>query len=251
MLKTWGRALLDVIYPRSCRVCDTPLPAEREESDLGEWLCEACADLLPRLKPPFCSMCGEAFDGAITDEFRCDNCTGRRFAFDFATSAFRATGPVRELVHQFKYTGDLSLRSLLGRLLADALNDPRLASENLRDWLLVPVPLHRTKEADREFNQSHELCLVLGAHAGLATADVLRRVRRTDTQAGLHRTERLKNLRNAFALRSGTPPEQLAGAKVLLVDDVLTTGATTHECARVLKRDGGVEKVVVITLARG
>lgn len=251
--RLWGRALLDVIYPRACRVCDQPLPADDQPPDLEEWLCEACRASLVRVEPPFCSACGEPFDGAITGPFRCMNCADRKFAFEFAVAGFKAEGAVREMIHLFKYGRDQSLRGVLGAMLRRALDDPRLADEPLGEWLLVPVPLHRAKEADRGFNQSRELCLALTERTGIATVDCLSRVRDTSSQASLHRHERLKNLRKAFAMRRGLfqKPPDVSGARILLVDDVLTTGATTHECARVLKRDGRVEKVVVITVARG
>ena len=245
--------MLDVIYPRACRACDEALPVEREEGSLREWLCQKCLGELPRVEPPFCKVCGEGYDGAITNEFRCLNCGDRKFAFEYAVAGFRAEGVAREMIHQFKYGRDLSLRGVLGGMLRRALDDPRLAAESLTGWILVPVPLHRTKRGERGFNQSLELCTELTRHSGIATVDCLKRVRDTGSQASLHRNERLKNLSKAFSMRRGWlgGGPDVKGAKVLLVDDVLTTGATTHECARVLKQDGGVEKVVVITVARG
>lgn len=252
-LRSSGRALIDLFYPRACLACDQPLPAEHEKGSLDEWLCGSCISGLARVEPPFCSACGEPFDGAMTQPFRCMNCADRKFMFDFAISGFRAEGAVRDLIHKFKYNRDLSLCSVLAEMLGRALHDPRLPAEDLREWRLVPVPLHRGKEAERGFNQSLELCLALTRRTGIPALDCLARVRDTGSQASLHRNERLKNLRKAFAMRRRLfrKPPDLTGAKILLVDDVLTTGATTHECARILKRDGGAEKVVVITVARG
>ena len=256
-LRHGWQALLDLLYPRACRACEEPLRAGCEDRDgdgLDEWLCHVCIDGLSRVEAPFCKVCGECYDGAITGEFRCANCADRKFAFEFAVSGFRAEGAVRDLIHRFKYGHDVTLRAVLGRMLQHSLDDPRLACESLAQWVLVPVPLHWSKRRARGFNQSLELCRVLTSRTRLATVDCLKRVRDTGSQAALHRNERLKNLRKAFSLRRGwfahTAPD-LKGAKVLLVDDVLTTGATTHECARILKRDCGVEKVVVITVARG
>jgi ComF family protein len=106
----------------------------------------------------------------------------------------------------------------------------------------------------RGFNQSWEICQRLSQMTGIPSAEVLRRTRHTGPQASLHRRQRLENLRGVFAMKRQLPwikQSQLKGRRILLVDDVLTTGATAHECARVLKRDAGVEKVVVITVARG
>jgi ComF family protein len=199
-------------------------------------------------------VCGEVYDGAFTNEFRCANCSGRKLEFDFAVAACRAEEAVRELVHQFKYERRLHLRGALAKLLLRTLDEPRLAQENLADWLLVPVPLHRSREMDREFNQSWELCLRLAQLTGIPAANVLARIRETDSQANLDRDERLRNLRGAFALRKPRFWEKnclTQGRCILLVDDVFTTGATTSECARILRREGGAEKVVVITVARG
>lgn len=246
-LLPWARALLDLLYPRTCRVCELPLKTGRD------WFCAACEQAFPTLDAPFCQVCGEPFAGPMDRSFRCDNCADRKLHFDFAIAGYRADGEVRELIHRFKYGRDITLRAPLGRMLARALDDPRLKIEDLTTWCLVPVPLHRTREREREFNQSHELCLQLSRHTGISVLPGMKRLRPTDKQARLTRAQRLENLRGAFAMRRDfrgkTCP--LAGAKVLLVDDVFTTGATTDECARILRREAGVQKVVVIAVARG
>lgn len=247
-------ALVDLIYPQLCCVCRIPLPNEVSRTGVRSWFCKVCADDLPQLEPPYCKVCGEVYDGSFTNEFRCMNCDGRRLEFEFAVAACKAEGAVRELVHQFKYERRLHLRGALASLMLRTLAESRLAGENLADWLLVAVPLHRSRERDREFNQSWELCQRLSELTGIRAANALVRTRETDTQAHLDREERLKNLRGAFSLRKPRPwEEKIApqGRRILLVDDVFTTGATTSECARVLRREGGAEKVVVITVARG
>ncbi len=247
------RVLLDVIYPRRCRVCLKPLPERDAARPLGEWFCEACETGLAKLEPPFCEVCSQPYDGQITGPFRCGNCADRQFAFEFAVAAYRAEEAVRELVHQFKYGRDLSLRGALAGLLAQVLQDPRLRGEDLAQWCLVPVPLHRGRQNDRGFNQSWELCRRLSQRTGLRRVRALRRKHATEKQSRLTRARRLKNLKGAFAMKRGFrgPRSRLRGWKVLLVDDVFTTGATAHACASVLRREGGAEKVVVIAVARG
>lgn len=240
------RAWVDLVYPRVCCACKKPV----EEG----WFCGGCADALPLVEAPYCNVCGEVYEGAITQEFRCGNCSGRRLEFEFAVAACHAEGVMRELIHQFKYERRLHLRGALATLMLRVLEEPRLAGENLGEWLLVPVPLHRSREREREFNQSWELCTRLSRLTGIPAAKALVRTRETDQQAGLSREERLKNLRGAFAVRQPRRwqrPIELKGRRILLVDDVFTTGATTSECARVLRRVGGAEKVVVITTTRG
>jgi len=246
LLQPVWHALADLVYPRRCCVCYVPV----EEG----WFCQGCAGALPWVEAPYCGVCGEVYDGALTREFRCANCSGRRLEFEFAVAACRAEEAMRELIHQFKYERRLHLRGALATLMLRILEEPRLARENLAEWLLVPVPLHPSREADREYNQSWELCQRLSRLTGIPAAKALVRTRETEQQAGLSREERLKNLRGAFAVRkSGVwrPRPGLQGRRILLVDDVFTTGATTSECARVLRREGGAEKVVVITVTRG
>jgi competence protein ComFC len=257
--QTWsriGEGTLNLVYPRTCRACQAGLTAFEQPSGLTDWLCTPCLEELTAIEPPYCSVCGEAFAGAMERAFKCSNCDGRRMAFDFAISGFKAAGPLRELVHHFKYSGDLTLRGVLAEALIRTLSEPRLAPEDLSAWVLVPVPLHWLREMRRGFNQSWELCRELSARTGIPTAQIIRRKRLTSTQARLNRHERLENLRGVFALRRSFPLSgwrrlDIRGKKVLLVDDVLTTGATAHECAKVLKREAGAEKVVVITAARG
>ncbi|MEZ5385622.1 MAG: ComF family protein [Prosthecobacter sp.] len=257
----WRRAaapvlegLLDLIYPRLCCLCKVPLAPQTPRRGGKAWFCEGCEAGLPLVEPPYCHVCGETYDGAFTKAFRCQNCGDRRLEFEFAVAACRAEEGARELIHQFKYERRLHLRAPLAALLLRTLEEPRLIRENLQDWLLVPVPLHRNRELDREFNQSWELCRRLSQWTGIPATNALERRHATDSQAGLDREQRLRNLRGAFGIRHPLPwqrPIPMSGRSVLLVDDVFTTGATTSECARVLKREGGAEKVVVITVARG
>ena len=253
-LRKCGDLALDGLYPRHCRSCEGPLPSLAAREGLAAWLCGSCEQSLEPIIPPVCSVCGEPYDGALTSDFRCWNCEGRKVAFDFAISAYKASGALRELIHGFKYGHDLSLRGVLAEILRPTLDEERLIREDLTQWLLVPVPLYFFRQMGRGFNQSWEICQRLSQMTGIPAAEVLRRTRHTGTQASLHRRQRLENLRGIFALKRRLPwlnHEHLKGRQILLVDDVLTTGATAHECARVLKRDAGVEKVVVITVARG
>ena len=167
---------------------------------------------------------------------------------------------MREVVHQYKYGGKRHLGVLLTEWLGEGWRDERLREPPVD--LLVPVPLHWWKKHRRGFNQAEDLAGRLlsrvspgGAGSGEAGADaaapgmlaVLKRMRWTDSQTRLGRSERLENLRGAFALKRGAPVE---GRHVLLVDDVLTTGATLDACARVLRK-GGVASVRALAVARG
>jgi competence protein ComFC len=243
-------ALLDLVYPRRCEICEQPLEPNR--AGAGQWLCQECLDRLPRIEPPFCKVCGEPFEGAMTDVFQCGNCAELTLHFEFAVSPCRARDAVRLMIHRFKYQRRLDLRGALSSLLAEVFEDPRLAALDRTSWTLVPVPLHPARERERQYNQAWELCRELSARSEFPARKAMRRVRPTTAQASLTRHQRIENLRGAFAMDGSVlRGDLLRGANVLLVDDVLTTGSTTSECARVLRREGGVEKVVVITVARG
>ena len=173
------------------------------------------------------------------------NCGDLDFSFDFATSAYRSRGVVRDLIHQFKYNRQVHLRHLLARMLCEGFRDARLV--DLRPDAIVPVPLHPTRKREREFNQAEVLAHLAGRRLRLPVDDCLRRTRYTLTQTHFHREERFGNLQGAFALRPGGRVE---GRALALVDDVLTTGSTADACARVL-REAGASAVIVITVARG
>jgi competence protein ComFC len=252
-IRFWIDAALDLIYPPVCRSCDQHLSRRVDAQGLERWLCTDCAEQLHAIKPPYCSRCGEAYDGALEVGFRCENCSDRELAFEFAIAPWRSQGVARDLILAFKYGRDLSLRGCMGDLLLPIFQEPRLQAEPLHEWLLVPVPLHATRLRDREFNQSEEIALRAARVLGSQVINPLLRRRDTGHQASLSRAARLTNLRSAFALKRAWKKSggRLVGRKVLLVDDVFTTGATADACARILRRDAGVEKVVVITVARG
>jgi ComF family protein len=164
--------------------------------------------------------------------------------FRQARAAVMATGLARELIHRYKYQRALWLEPLLAALLVP-LAAPALGQEKW-DWI-VPVPLHPVRQREREFNQAERLALPLSAATGIPlNARLLKRVEITRTQTMLSRTERAANVRNAFAVRRSA---RLGGERIVLVDDVLTTGATTNACARAL-RQAGAGDICVWTLAR-
>lgn len=237
-LRQAGRAFLSLVYPPHCAMCAAALEA-------GEYLCDTCKNAAKRIRPPFCKICSQPFDGAIEGEFACANCGQRRFHFECAVTCYRSRGVVRELVHRFKYQREFHLRHPLADWLAESLEDPRIAGR--RFDFFVPVPLHAKRLREREFNQARVLADILSARAGAPLLDCLRRVRYTTTQTRFDRAERIENLLHAFQMRNHAVVQ---GSHLVLVDDVLTTGSTVDECARVLK-NAGAESVRVVTVARG
>jgi len=230
-------AFFSLLYPPLCTICAEPVAA-------GEYLCDECDDKVVRIVPPFCSRCSEPFPGAITGEFRCANFEHRQLHFEAAVSAYRSRGIVRRIVLDFKYGKQMHLRHLLGRWLAAALHDSRLRGRHFD--LIVPVPLHPARQRERGFNQAELLAQLLSAKMPVPARGVLERTRYTTTQTAFDRSERMENLRGAFRLRKRA---DVRGLRVLLIDDVLTTGSTVSECARVLK-EAGASSVYAATAAR-
>src|SRR5438477_967277 len=229
--------IVPLLYPPVCTVCATVIGP-------GEYLCRGCEEKATRIVPPFCARCSEPFEGAIMGQFTCANCAHRTIHFDAAVAAYRSRGIVREIIHNFKYGRQIYLRHLVACWLCAALDDPRLRSH--RFDVIIAVPLHPARERERGFNQANVLAELLAVHVSLPFRRLLERIRHTTTQTALDRSERMVNLHNAFRLRKNT---DVRGLRVLLIDDVLTTGSTLNECARVLKRAGAIS-VHAATAAR-
>lgn len=230
-------AAVSLLYPPVCTICGKNVRA-------GEYLCSWCEAKAVRIVAPFCQKCSEPFEGSITSEFTCANCAHRTIYFDAAVSAYRGRGIVREMIHEFKYGRQIHLRHLVARWLHAALDDERLRRR--RFDIIVPVPLHATRQRERGFNQASLLAALLSEQTSIPSRPLLERIRYTTTQTALDRSERMENLHNAFRLRKNA---DVRGLQVLLIDDVLTTGSTLSECARVLKRAGALS-VHAATAAR-
>jgi ComF family protein len=220
------QSAVSLLYPPLCTICGGSIRA-------GKYLCDQCEIKAVRIFAPFCEKCSEPFEGAITSAFTCANCAHRKIYFDAAVAAYRGRGIVREVIHEFKYGRQIHLRHLIARWLSAALEDERLCGG--RFDVIIPVPLHPTRQRERGFNQAAVLAELLGAQTSLPVKPLLERTRYTTTQTALDRSERMENLHNAFRLRKNA---DVRGLRVLLIDDVLTTGSTLNECARVLKRAG-------------
>jgi competence protein ComFC len=231
------RGLISLFYPANCDLCGQPVAR-------NQYLCDACEEKAPRILPPFCAKCSEPFSGAIDQEFTCANCSHRALEFDASVSAYRSRGVVRVVMLKFKYGGDLHLRHPLGRWLIKALADDRIRNRTFD--AIVPVPLHPTRRRERGFNQAELLARIVSAEIGVRIQPALERIRYTTTQTAFDRTERLENLRDAFRLRKNFSVQD---SRVLLVDDVLTTGSTLSECARILRK-AGAQSVHAVTAAR-
>lgn len=232
-----GRFLVGAALPPLCAVC-------REPVGTHGGLCSICWSRLAFITPPYCERLGIPFaydpgPGVLSLEAIADPP-----AYGRARAAVRFDDVSRKLVHYFKYGDRLDLAPLLGRWMA-AAGKPLLADADA----LVPVPLHWRRLWLRRFNQSAALAQAIGRESGLPVIhESLRRAKPTAQQVGLTRTERARNVQGAFAV-SAEARASVAGRKLILVDDVLTSGATVDACARVLLR-AGAASVDVLVFAR-
>ena len=233
------RPALDLIYPRNCQFCTTPL----REQEPGV-VCAACLARAKRIEPPFCQRCSLPFAGQLDAQIECGYCRDLPFHFTRAVAACRADGLVRDCIHRLKYKRELYYLPHLAGWLIDA-------GRAHVDWsavdAIVPVPLHPVKQRDREFNQAELLAAALGREFGKPVlARAVRRVKDTPTQTKLDAHARRANLRAAFAAGR----RSVAGQRLVLVDDVFTTGATLDSCASLLVSQGAAA-VMALTVARG
>jgi ComF family protein len=239
-VKSWLNTGLGFFYPEICQLCKTER-ATAKEGFVGP----KCRAHVRFIRPPFCERCGLPFEGDFTTTFECTNCRGMELHFSSARSAVVAKTVVLEAIHHFKYQRALWFENFLADLfLREAV--PALRGQN-RDFI-TPVPLHSLKEREREFNQAEILARRLSAATKIPlNTKLLRRVSPTMTQTLLTREQRAKNMRGAFAVHDRV---KLNGERVVLVDDVFTTGATTSACVQAL-RVAGAGEVCVWTVARG
>lgn len=239
VIRAAGKAfcgLFNLVFPDECRVCGETL---REVSRIP--VCSRCLrEPAPMRAEFFCVACRTPFLNRfpLDESGRCALCRAGHIGFDEAYSYGSYEGALRKLIHVFKYDGVQPLKRPLGNFLSIAL--PREREFDL----IVPMPLHWRRRWQRRFNQSELLAREIARRWGAPVRNVVRRKRPTRPQAGLTRAKRRANVRGAFDVKTS-----LQGLRVLLVDDVLTTGASASACARALKRAGAAH-VTLLALAR-
>lgn len=229
-------ACADIIVPPCCLVCRTPLGAHH-------LLCAPCWREVHFIRPPLCDVLGMPLPFDVGERMVSAGALARPPAYDRARAVAHFSGSMRTLVHQLKYADRHDARALLGRWLAEAGRDLLAGAE-----LIVPVPLSRWRLLSRRFNQAAILAQELSRATGLPMdPQLLQRTRFAQTQVGLTHDQRRRNVAGAFGV-PGNRRARLRGRNVLLVDDVITTGATAEACARALKR-AGAARVDVLALA--
>ncbi len=232
-----GGLLLDALLPPQCLACRTIV-------DRPGRLCAACWGGMQFIAAPFCACCGLPFEVEAGPDMLCGECLREPPRFDRARAVLRYDAASRSPILAFKHGDRTDAAPAFARWMAQAAADLVTAAD-----VIVPVPLHRWRLLRRRYNQAALVALALGRLAGKPVLpDLLRRTRATPSQGGLGRSERARNVQGAFALRSGLAGK-VQGKRILLVDDVFTTGATVEACARVLRR-AGASHVDVAVLAR-
>jgi ComF family protein len=243
-VKAAAASLFSLLFPSDCRICQTPLTAI---SSLP--VCEPCVAKIVPMDGILCRVCGEKLFSSYTDSGEgalCGMCRRAHPHFRCAVAYGAYEGALRDVVHLFKYDGVRPAGKLLGKLLHQAANAMALPDS----VILIPVPLWSGKRQARGFNQAEAIARTFLSFQSSSSiqldTSVLVRTRETASQTGLTRHQRRANVRGAFAV---VKPEKVKGRSILVVDDVMTTGTTAGECARVLRR-AGAKEVFVATVAR-
>lgn len=234
------RSLQEIIYPRYCLLCHKKISVK----DTKELVCTECIEAITLNIPPFCQKCGRHILGKYATKNICKDCAHTNFYFDRAWASCRYDDSVREMIHNFKYKNKIGLKKQLSELLIKFVKNYYLPVNHC-DYV-IPIPLSPSKFREREFNQAQILADELASHFGLKMMDSnLKRIRNTQSQTELEKKLRWQNIQGAFSLKESN----LIREKVILViDDVLTSGATISEAAKTLK-EAGAAVVFALTIA--
>lgn len=239
-VKNFLNHFLNIIYPKTCLICHNSL----ENNAIDNLLCLNCWLKIKRNKPPLCTICGRQIREKQIYKKVCQTCLRQNFSFDRAFSPCIYEGLIRQLIHKLKYQRKNYLSSFLARLLIEFICQHQIPL-GLFD-LVIPIPLHKIRLREREFNQVEPLASRVAEEFSLRFCSTnLWRKRHRVAQMELKGDKRWENIKSCFDLRN---PAQVRGKNILLVDDVLTTGATCSEAASVLKSAGAIS-VFVLTLA--
>ena len=228
---------VDLFLPPACLLCGQLLPPGCDP----QAFCGECQATMPPLGSSHCSCCSQPFPGTSSQHL-CATCLQRPPVFSIVHAACSYQERVKDAIHQLKYHNQVNLAQPLGKLLGKALES---AEVSFNPDCIIPVPLHPSRLRERGYNQALEISRPLSRTLRVPIdSKFLQRILKTPPQQGLTAAERKKNLRNAFMLT-----QKISARKVLLVDDVMTTGETVRECCRTLLQ-GNVEEVQVAVIGR-
>jgi len=226
-------SFLDIIFPARCIACKK---LSRDQ------ICDNCMKEIKLINEPICKICGKPHDKHFQGNY-CHDCYLRKTPYDLARSVTIYEGIIKEALHKYKFENKHSLSDIFGRTL-NAYLDHQKDMDISKIDMIIPVPLSRGKEKEREYNQAQLLAEEISKHTGIELDNsILKRKRETTPQFELSREERLNNLKDAFEA------DPVKNKVILLIDDIYTTGTTIAESSKALK-SAGAAKVFVLTLAR-
>lgn len=196
--------------------------------------------MLQYLPDSVCKMCGRPLQEGY-DDSQCSQCKNTAIYFDKSVCVFEFSGIVQAALHKLKFEGEREIAETMGKFMAD-----KLMKQKWKIDIILSVPLYNKRLEERGYNQSYLLACEIARECSMDAADgVLERCRHTKSQVGLSRSERAHNVRDAFSVRE---KKRINGKSVLIVDDIMTTGATLNECSKAV-RDGGAREVYCIAAA--
>ena len=233
--------IINLLYPAQCRACG------EKTSSWDQHICENCQKRIKRRLPPFCVKCGKQISGDPQIQNMCTDCKKEKIYFDHALSVFHYDGVLKELVHDFKYKKVTSLAAGFADLVVDFMKEYSMAKDT---DIILSIPMHPWRLFKREVNASDILAKNIAKRLGRRySTKILKKIKNTPPQSKLPRSERINNIKYSFSIHKNKETE-IKDKNILLVDDLLTTGSTVNECARLLK-GASSGRIEVITLARG
>lgn len=256
-LKQFITAIKEVVFPSKCLSCKTVSPGTASQNKkkitfetlMEPHLCRNCISKLTQVTSPICSCCGMMFKERVSDDHLCGNCIKKKPVLRIARSFGVYDQTLLDIIRAYKFRNKLQLAKPLGTILYNLYKNNYWDSTKDR-WhhnspdLIIPVPLHKSRFRKRKFNQAW--LLIKNWDTQKTNCKILSRKRSTKPQTGLDKKTRKKNIQGAFYVNT---TEKVKGKKILIIDDVYTTGATANECAKELLKNGA-QHVDVLTIAR-
>lgn len=237
MFQPFADGLRDILFPRNCILCRQYIADQNSPQ-----LCARCFAGIEFNRPPFCLRCSRHLDVYTVDGI-CRTCLKYPITFDCAWGAVNYTPPIEKLLHQFKYHQKTAVRHAFAKLISTFIENYRIHFDGFD--LLVPIPLHPVRLRERGFNQSELLAHYVHAQTNIPILHALNRCHPTAPQASLGQKERWTNLQDAFRIN---PSININSKNILIIDDLLTTGATASSAASALK-DAGAGRVGLLVVA--
>lgn len=237
---TLTKSLINLLYPAHCASCGRSLESTSEKG-----VCDLCLIKIRRNPLPYCGSCGRSLEVA---EDTCTECREMLPYFSAARSCCIYEDCLKELVHKFKYNNRRVLSGVFTAIMLDYLRDNPDIIDGAE--IITFIPLHYRRLGERSFNQSELLASYIGRELGIPVLGCLEKTGITKNQNELSRHERLRNISGAFRIKRNIERAILTGSDILVIDDIMTTGATLNEASRILI-SAGARKVRCLTLARG